>query len=350
MSIPKALIVSCAGKSLSQDERRLFGAANPFGLILFSRNIDNPTQVKALTDEFRACVGRMDAPVFIDQEGGRVARMRHPHWEEFPAAAALGELYQIDPVRGIAAGKLLGRMLAAQLLQVGITVDCTPVLDIPVADANGVIGDRAFAKDPRIVTALGRAVCDGLRVGGVLPVMKHIPGHGRAMVDSHEELPTVGAAPDLLADTDFVPFEKLADIPLAMTAHIVYSEIDPAHCATMSTKVIEGVIRQQLGFEGLLISDDVCMNALQGSLPQRTRRVLDAGCDVALVCQNSASFPPDTKVLQEALEAAGPLSEAAQRRWKAACDWLRPMGLFDPKLARAEFNQLIPEGGLVKSA
>lgn len=342
MTAPKAAIVSCAGKTLGVDERQLFASANPFGLILFGRNIDSPTQVRALTDEFRACVGRADAPVLIDQEGGRVARLRPPHWEELPPAARLGELYRIDPTRGVAAAKLLGRLLAAQLSPLGINVDCTPVLDLYIKGADAVIGSRAFGDDPKTISVLGRAVCDGLCVGGVLPVIKHIPGHGRATADSHFELPRVDAPVSQLEGSDFIPFDNLCDMPLAMTAHILYSNIDSDNCATLSAKVIGDVIRKQLSFNGLLLSDDICMQALQGDLPSLSRRVIDAGCDVALVCQNNPEYPPDVPLLAEVLAATPALSLLAQQRWQQAIDWLKPMSLFDPKLAKAEFQRLIP--------
>ncbi len=343
MSLPKSVIVSCAGTTLTTDERRLFGQANPFGLILFGRNIESPNQVRALTDEFRACVGRVDAPVLIDQEGGAVARLRAPQWEEFPSASVLGDLYRIDPVRGIAAAKILGRMLASQLAPLGITVNCAPVLDLPAKDASRVIGSRAFSADHRAVTALGRALCDGLRVGGVLPVIKHIPGHGRALADSHFELPSVTASLDTLEGSDFLPFQNLFDMPMAMTAHVLFTEIDPEQCATLSPKVIEGLIRQQLHFGGLLITDDICMQALKGHLPTLARQAIEAGCDLALVCQNNKEYPYDTKLLAEVIEAVPVLSDATQKRWQNAQEWLSPIGLFDPKLARAEFNHLIPE-------
>lgn len=343
MSIPKSVIVPCAGTSLTAEERRLFGHTNPFGLILFTRNIDNPNQVRALADEFRACVGRADAPVFIDQEGGLVARLRPPHWESFPSASVLGELYKIDPVRGIAAGKLLGRMLASQLAPLGITVNCAPVLDLPVEGANRVIGSRAFSQDPGTVSAIARAVCDGMRVGGVLPVVKHIPGHGRAMADSHFELPRVNASLETLEASDFIPFQNLGDIPFAMTAHVLFTELDPDNCATLSSRIIDGVIRQHLHFNGLLMSDDICMRALEGDLPVLARRAIEAGCDLVLICQNSNEYPLDTKALAEVIDVVPALSEETQGRWQKALEWLRPMGLFDPKLARAEFNHLIPE-------
>jgi beta-N-acetylhexosaminidase len=344
VSIPKAVILSCVGTSLTADERRLFGQANPFGLILFKRNIDNPSQVLALTQEFRSCVGRADAPVLLDQEGGRVARLQPPHWEIFPPAAAIGELYTRDTARGLAAAKLLGRLLAAQLLPLGITVDCTPVCDLQFPKADAVIGDRAFGSDPHKVALLSRAVCDGLRVGGVLPVIKHIPGHGRAMADSHLELPVVETAAEELQNSDFAPFRELRDMPLAMTAHIKYSALDTQNCATLSPKIIAEVIREQIGFQGLLMSDDVTMKALNGSLPELSLASIKAGCDIALYCKDSV---PDMTAICEAVPT---LSLDAQLRWKNAQTWLRPMELFDPKLARAEFNQFFPDFAHAKSA
>lgn len=335
MAAPKAVIVGCEGHSLSQEERRLFASHNPFGLILFARNIDNPGQVTALTNEFRACVGRADAPVLIDQEGGRVARLRPPHWDELPPAATLGALYRHDPVRGVAAAKLLGRLLAAQLRPLGITVDCTPVLDLGLAGKDKVIGDRAFGNEPKVISALARGVCDGLRVGSVLPVIKHIPGHGRAMADSHEELPVVDTSLEEMNETDFAPFKALHDMPLAMTAHILYTAIDRDNCATLSPKLIQEVIREQIRFEGLLMSDDICMKALKGDLPALATSVLEAGCDLALYCRYEVAD------LSAILAAVPPLSIEATLRWDRARKWVRPMDLFDPKLAQAEFQQLL---------
>lgn len=321
---------------LTAAERRLFASINPLGLIVFKRNVESPNQLYALTSEFRACVGRADAPVLIDQEGGRVARLQPPHWEAFPPAAALGELFAIDAVRGVAAAKLLGRMLAAQLRPLGITVDCTPVLDLAIPGADSVIGDRAFAADPHSVAVLARAVCDGLRVGGVLPVIKHIPGHGRATADSHEALPVVSTPLAELQATDFVPFMELRDMPLAMTAHILYSALDDKACATLSPKIIGSVIRKEIGFQGLLMSDDITMKALEGSPATIARDVIAAGCDIALYCKHDEG---DIAAIGEAVPL---MSVDAQLRWQRAQQWLSPMDLFDLRLARAEFNQFFP--------
>ncbi len=335
MSSLKPVIVGCTGLELSHEERRLFSSANPLGLILFARNIDNPSQVTRLTNEFRSCVGRADAPVLIDQEGGRVARLRPPHWDELPPAALLGELYRIDPVRGIAAAKVLGRILASQLSALGINVDCTPVLDLRIAEADKVIGDRAFSADPKTIAALGRALCDGLRVGGVMPVIKHLPGHGRAMADSHHALPVVETSLDTLEMADFSPFSALRDMPIGMTAHILYTAIDREKCATLSPTVISTIIRQQIGFNGLLLSDDLGMKALSGTPADLAVEAVQAGCDVALYCQH------DLAAMTEILERLPLMSDESSQRYRNAVNWMRPMNLFDPHLARAEFSQLI---------
>ena len=349
MNIPKALIVPCEGLALTSGERQLFKDQNPFGLILFARNIHAPEQVAALTAEFRACVGRDDAPVLIDQEGGRVARLKPPHWHELPPAEKIGQLYLQDSQAGLDAAYLLGRLLASQLAPLGITVDCAPVLDLLVAGADSVIGNRSFGPDPQVVSVLGRAVCNGLRAGGVLPVIKHIPGHGRATADSHLELPHLETPVDVLAASDFIPFANLADIPLAMTAHVLYREIDAEACATLSPKVINGVIRQRLGFDGLLMSDDICMQALEGKLPDLARGILAAGCDLALICQNSSRDQPDLAVLDSVLEATPALTAQAQRRWEKAKDWLTLQppaestceSVFEPDLAARQLAHLL---------
>jgi len=335
MITPKAVIFGCSGHRLTAEERRFFAQHNPFGLILFARNIDNPIQLTNLVTEFRACVNRPDAPVLIDQEGGRVARLGPPHWPEYPAAAKLGEVYRKDDMRGIAAAKLLGRLLGDHLISMGITVDCTPVLDISMPDADPVMGNRCFDTDPKIVAVLARAVCDGLRVAGVLPVIKHMPGHGRTTADSHMTLPVVNASLDELDACDFVPFVQLADMPLAMTAHVLYPALDPDNCASVSSKIIHDVIREKMGFQGLLISDDIGMKALSTSKPVSARAVLAAGCDLVLECKGVLAE------MQAVAEIVPPLSPAAQRRWEVAQKWLSPLDLFDRSLAEAEFNQLM---------
>ena len=302
---PRAVVLGCAGERLTPDEARFFTAADPLGFVIFGRNCRNRDQLRGLVGELRAAVGRADAPVLIDQEGGRVARLKPPEWRGYPAAGHLARLP--DPL-AFEAARLSARLIADDLSGVGITVDCAPVLDLPTRDADPVIGDRAWGNEPARVARLGRAFCDGLLAGGVLPVIKHIPGHGRARVDSHRSLPRVDTSRAILSHSDFAPFRAISAMPWAMTAHIVYTAIDDAAPATFSRKVIETVIRGDIGFGGVLISDDVSMGALQGSLAERTRRALDAGCDLALHCSGVLSE------MEEIAEAAPPLSPSAQAR------------------------------------
>ncbi|QQS13745.1 MAG: beta-N-acetylhexosaminidase [Rhodospirillales bacterium] len=287
MTVPAAAIFGCAGARLGADERAFFRDVDPLGFILFARNVETPAQVRALTSELRGCVGRADAPVLIDQEGGRVARLKPPYWRVAPPASVFGELYDHDRAAAVEASRLNGRLLAADLTPLGIDVDCAPVLDVPVAGAHGVIGDRAFGHAPATVAALGRAQADGLLAGGVIPVIKHIPGHGRARADSHFELPSVDASRAELEATDFAPFRALADLPWAMTAHVLYRGLSGNQPATTSAPVVRDVIRGHIGFDGLLISDDLSMKALGGAFEERTAAALDAGCDVVLHCNGA---------------------------------------------------------------
>tara|TARA_R110002096_G_scaffold79864_17_gene187522 strand:+ start:248 stop:1222 length:975 start_codon:yes stop_codon:yes gene_type:complete len=297
-----------AGLEPTAAEQIFFAEAQPLGFILFARNIGAPTQVRELVGRLRACIGRADAPVLIDQEGGRVARLRPPHWHELPAAARVAAL----PHRTARdAAWLCGRLIAHDCAALGIDVVCAPTLDVLAPDvATQVIGDRSYGQDPKTVAELGRAMADGLQAGGVLPVAKHMPGHGRAHVDSHHELPTVNASLQSLTEVDFEPFRALSDLPLAMTAHIDFTAIDPGVAATCSSKVIETVVRQQIGFQGFLFSDDLSMQALGGSIGERAVRSLEAGCDAVLHCNG------DMAEMREVADATGPLSEAAWMRWR----------------------------------
>lgn len=276
-------IYGCLGLTLTEAEKQFFRESDPWGFIIFARNIDNPDQVKALTSELRAAVGR-NAPILIDQEGGRVARLRPPHWRSYPPGRQYGEVYATSPSDGLTAARLGAQLIALELRDVGVDVDCLPVLDLPVPGAHDVIGDRAYGETPEIVSALGRAALEGALVGGVLPIIKHIPGHGRAGVDSHEKLPIVDTERATLTATDFAPFAAMAEAPLAMTAHVIYSAIDDANPATTSPTVISEVIREEIGFSGALMSDDLSMKALGGSFEERTKASLDAGCDLVLHC------------------------------------------------------------------
>jgi beta-N-acetylhexosaminidase len=303
LSHERAILFSCAGEVLSTEERAFFRDTDPLGFILFQRNCRNREQVKALIADFRDCVGRADAPVLIDQEGGRVARLKPPQWQRYPAAAQLASLPEAEE-----AVRLGARLIADDLAALGITVDAMPVLDLPAPGADNVIGDRAYGGDPALVARLGRAACEGLLAGGVLPIVKHIPGHGRARVDSHKALPVVDEAVEALEKTDFAPFRALADMPWAMTAHVVFSVIDAHRPATLSPVVIDRVIRGSIGFDGVLVSDDIGMGALGGGFDERAAAVLAAGCDLVLHCSGKLDE------MREAAEATAPLTPRAAAR------------------------------------
>src|SRR6201996_1076565 len=277
-------IYGCAATSLSAAEKSFFREVRPWGFILFARNISDPAQVTALVQELRETVGDEKAPVLIDQEGGRVARLKPPHWHARPPAARFGALHGTNPEAAREAVYLNARLIAHALASLGINVDCLPVLDVPVPGAHDVIGDRAFSTDPSTIITLGKAQIEGLIDGGVLPVMKHIPGHGRAGADSHLALPRVSASARELSASDFITFRGLNTCPIAMTAHVVYDSIDPQRPATTSPKVIRDVIRGEIGFDGLLMSDDLSMQALEGPLGSRAKAALFAGCDIVLHC------------------------------------------------------------------
>jgi len=334
---PLAAIFGAAETSLSAAERGFFRDADPLGFILFARNCAAPDQLRGLVAELRDSVGREDAPVLIDQEGGRVARLRPPHWPAYPPARAIAAL---GGARARAAAELGARLIADDLGALGITVDCMPVLDLPIAGADPVIGDRAYGAEPAAVAALGAAVCAGLLAGGVLPVIKHVPGHGRAVVDSHRALPVVTAPLAALAEHDFVPFQALAAMPWAMTAHILYRDIDPANAATLSPLLIGEVIRGTIGFDGLLVSDDLSMAALPGTLGARAARALSSGCDVVLHCN------ADPEEMSEIAAASSPLCAAARRRLDAGEARRRAaVSPFDRREAELRFAALMAGEG-----
>lgn len=283
--MPRALITDCEGPQLSEAEREWFGDIQPFGFILFQRHCENPQQLKQLVADLRACVSH-HAPVFIDQEGGKVARLKPPHWEEFPAAEVFAHSWKANPAQAQRACYLNARMMAKLLTDCGINADCAPLADIPAVGAHDVIGSRAFGHEAESVIALARAQASGLQDGGVLPVLKHIPGHGRAMADSHLELPTVDAPLEELEQSDFLPFKALKDIVFGMTAHIRFSALDDAQPISLSPKGIR-YIREEIGFANLLMSDDISMKALNGPLDMLAEQTLDAGCDLVLHCNGS---------------------------------------------------------------
>jgi beta-N-acetylhexosaminidase len=335
----RAFITGISGLELTADERAFLGAERPWGFILFKRNIETPTQVSALVKELRETIGEADAPVLIDQEGGRVARLGPPHWPAYPPGAVFGTLYDIDRQLGLTAARLSARLIAADLADLGISVDCLPLADVPVAGADAVIGNRAYGTEPGKVAAIARAVTEGLEQGGILPVLKHIPGHGRATADTHIRLPVVDTAKTELERTDFAAFRPLADLPMAMTAHVVFSALDPAQPATTSATIIEQVIRGVIGFQGLLMSDDVSMNALAGSIAQRTKAIVTAGCDMVLHCNGK---------LEEMVAVAGetPLltGKALERARQALASRKAPQPL-DRRAARAELDELVTRAG-----
>ncbi len=332
----KAFITGLSGTELTSAERDFIRAERPWGFILFRRNIETPAQVAALTAEVRNVLGEGDAPILVDQEGGRVQRFRPPHWPLYPSGASFGQLYATDPAAGLKAARLSARLIADDLAQVGVNVDCLPLADVPIPGANDVIGDRAYGHDPKTVAAIARAVTEGLQEGGILPILKHIPGHGRAMADSHLSLPVVDTPKNELESIDFAAFKPLADLPMAMTAHVVFTAYDRAHPATTSATMIDGVIRGLIGFQGLLMSDDVGMNALAGSIAERSRALLAAGCDMVLHC--SGELEEMRQVARETPELSG---KALQRAKAALASRKPPAKPFDREAARAELDGLI---------
>ncbi len=332
---PRAVIFGCAGLTLEDEERRLFAACNPLGLILFARNVQSPAQVAGLVGAFRESVGRADAPVLIDQEGGRVARLGPPHWRAPPAARCFGTLAARDRAVAAEAAVLNSRLIAAELAPLGIDVDCLPVLDVPAPGAHDIIGDRAYGRDAGIVAFLGRAACRGLLAGGVLPVIKHVPGHGRAVADSHLALPVVDADTATLEAVDFAPFRALRDMPLAMTAHIVYRAVDAALPATLSGRVIGDVIRGAIDYDGLLMTDDIGMAALSGAPRDRAAAALEAGCDVVLHCNG------DLAEMRDVAAVVGPLSDAAAVRAARAQSARRAPEAFDVRDGAARLEELL---------
>ncbi|NND48627.1 MAG: beta-N-acetylhexosaminidase [Rhizobiales bacterium] len=309
---PRALIVGLAGARLSAAERAYLEGADPWGVILFARNVESPDQLKELTAEIRDGLSRADAPILIDQEGGRVQRMGPPHWPAYPAGRRIGELYTIDPQAGLEAAHLAGRLIATDLAGAGINVACIPLLDLRLEGMDQVIGDRAYDSDPEIVTALGRAAAEGVRAGGCLPVIKHMPGHGRVLCDTHYALPVVDLAAHQLRRTDFAPFRELRALPLGMSAHVVYSAFDSERPATVSPSIITQVIRSEIGFDGLLMTDDISMQALDGAVEQRACAALAAGCDIVLHCNG------DAHEMERLAEAVPHLSGRALERAEAA--------------------------------
>ncbi len=307
--MPKAFICGCAGLALSREERVFLRENDPWGFIVFKRNVEDRDQLRDLIGSFRECVGRADAPVLVDQEGGRVQRLAPPDWRPYPAASVIEA--GLDPSEAESATRLIARLIAHDLSEVGITVDCAPVLDVAEPATHSVIGARAFSQRPYRVAAMGRAFAEGLLEGGVVPVVKHMPGHGRARADSHHELPVVDATRQEL-ERDFLPFAELSDLPMAMSAHVVFTALDPVQPATASRIVVEEIMRGEIGFDGLIMSDDVSMKALRGPFDERARDIFDAGLDIVLHCNG------ELNEARAVASAASELAGHALRRAKAA--------------------------------
>lgn len=331
-AVMKPLILGAKGTQLTAAEAAFYAEHRPAGFILFKRNVDTPAQVKALVGEMKAAASNKDALILIDQEGGRVARLRPPHWRSYPAGAAYGALWRIDPMLAGEAAFLGARLIADDLASLGINVDCLPVLDVPVPGSNNIIGDRAYGQDPTSVMAMGRAASQGLLEGGVLPIIKHIPGHGRAMADSHLALPIVEASAYQLENHDFPPFRALGDIPLAMTAHVIYTAYDAYEPATTSKTMIDTIIRGQMGFDGLLMSDDLSMKALSGDFASRRASVLREGCDIVLHCNG------EIEEMTPIAEGCPEITAQAQRRLDRALAMLKPSatGFANPDFDRGQ--------------
>lgn len=330
-----AVIFGCEGPVLSDWERDFFAESNPFGFILFKRNCETPEQLRHLTYDLREAVGREDAPILVDQEGGRVTRLKPPHWRAAPAPGRLGQLMEDDPELAEEAVRLNTRLLAAELRDVGMNVNCIPSLDLAFPGAHDVIGDRAFAATPEIAAKLGKVCIETCLSSGVMPVIKHMPGHGRAMVDSHLSLPVVDAGLEELQGTDFEAFRLRADAPWAMTGHVVYTAVDPDRPATASPKVVKEIIRDYIGFKGLLLTDDLSMEALSGDLGERTAAAMAAGCDIALHCNGKADE------MQAVAANSRIMSEEARERAGAADKRLGSPENFEYKETRARLKEIL---------
>ncbi len=330
----RAFITGLSGLAITANERAFVREAQPWGLIIFHRNVKTPQQVTEMASSFRDAIG-WEAPILVDQEGGRVQRLGPPHWAKYPPGARLGALFDQDRALGLKAARLEGRLLAADLKALGLDVDCVPLGDVPVAGGDPVIGDRAYGSEPGKVAAIAAAIAEGLMAGGVLPVVKHLPGHGRATADSHHKLPVVDTGRATLEATDFAAFKPLSHLPLGMTAHVVFSAIDPDAPATTSVTMVREVIRGFIGFRGLLMSDDVSMKALSGTIAERSRAAFAAGCDVVLHCNG------DAKEMEAVASIAPELEGEAVARAEAALAQRKAPDQFDVDAARKIFTQMV---------
>lgn len=329
-------LLSCAGPVLSQEEKAFFTEINPFGFILFLRNCETPDQLRQLTASLRACTGRADTPIFVDQEGGRVTRLKPPHWTILPAMGRIGELYANDPAKGLRAMRLHAQITAQDLLAVGINGNCTPLLDINYEGASLVMGDRTFGPDIGTIIALGREAIDAYLASGVYPVIKHLPGHGRVKVDPHQTLPFVDATLPELEAAEFVPFQALKDAPMGMNCHVVFRAIDDENPVSLSEKAHREVIRGTIGFDGLLFTDDLAMGAMSLPLPERAAKALAAGADILVYCTGVLD---ELKAFCTNRPALSPQTQARLERAQKALGKQTP--IIDTQALRAELASLI---------
>lgn len=339
MPRPLPAIFGLSGPELTPYESTYFAQVQPLGFILMGRNCANPAQVRHLTTSLRALLRHTHAPILIDQEGGRVARLKPPHWSKLPSAGVIGAIYKYDPALGIEAAGILGSLIGHQLRQLGITVNCAPVLDRAHPDMHDVIGDRSFAAEPEVVAVLGKAFATAMLEQGVLPVIKHLPGHGMVKVDPHLELPVVSQPLDEL-EPDFIPFRELAGMPIGMTSHILFNKIDPEYPASQSSVIVDSIIRNKIGFDGLLLSDDLDMRALKGDLLCRSQRVLATGTDLILICNSNIAQISQIGTLLP------PMTEAAWSRWERAKKLLRTPGPFDMSAANHRLDMILAVGDI----
>jgi beta-N-acetylhexosaminidase len=334
----RAFITGVSGETLTEEERRFVRDARPAGLILFARNCREAEQIRTLVADFKAAAGDDGMLVLIDQEGGRVQRLKPPLARRLPPARAFALMYAAAPEAAVRAAHAVSRLMASELTALGINTNCAPVLDVPCEGAHDIIGDRAYGTEPATIIALGRAVADGLLAGGVLPVVKHVPGHGRAGADSHHDLPVVAAAAAELERTDFVPFRALADLPAAMTAHVVFSAIDAGAPASVSKVVTQTIIREAIGFDGLLMSDDLSMKALSGTMRSRAEAVIRAGSDLALHCNGNLAE------MREVVEGVPVLAGKALERLEQARAAMQAHGTLDVAEAEAALDLALAAG------
>ena len=329
----KAVILGCSGPSLTDDEITFYANMCPLGFILFKRNCETPKQLKALTKALRSVAKSKNVPILIDQEGGNVARLAGPHWRHPPDARTIGNIAESDLKKGCRAAYLNARLIGRELMSMGINVNCSPVLDISSQSTHRIIGTRAYSNAAHIVRYLGQSVCIGLAEEGVTPIIKHIPGHGRATTDSHVELPIVGEKKEVLKDTDFLPFEKQNSSTWAMTAHILYKHLDSINPATQSKVIISKIIRDEISFDGIVISDDIGMNALKGDFSERASKSLEAGCDIVMHCSGKI------EEMKTFVRKIPRLSDISRIRLSRTQSWISKVRSEAPKISETAINR-----------